>query len=155
MAMKNNPQQTRNWGPTVGAVTKLMNDNLMAPYDDRVWPGNERQQRLRKIADQLGIGHLAAQEVENTSKFDRYDPRSTDNQDERAAIKTLALANKYHESGGKANGLKLWELYNGAGPQAREYVSRVRHVDEMMSHPANKDMYNAYLKLVSDYKKRK
>lgn len=155
MAMQQNPKQTKNWGPTVQAVTRLMNDNLMAPYDDRMWPGNERQQRLSALSKDLGISHLAAQEIEDGAKYDRYDPRNTENQDERAAIKTLALANKYHEAGGKAHGLKLWEMYNGAGPKAREYVGKLKHADEMMLHPANKDMYNAYLKLVQEHKKTK
>ena len=153
--MNANPRTTKNWGPTVRAVGKEMKKYSDLPYDDRVWSGNERQQRLRVLADELGIGHLASQEIENEAKYDRYNPRTTDSQDERAAIKTLALANKYHEANGKAKGLKLWEMYNGAGPQAREYVKKLKHADEMMLHPANKDMYNAYLKLVEEHRKAK
>ena len=89
------------------------------------------------------------------AKFDRYNPRSTSSQDEIAAIKTLALANKYHEAKGKASGLKLWELYNGEGPKARQYVKDLQHIDEMMLHPANKDMYAAYNKLVQHYRDSK
>jgi hypothetical protein len=153
--MNANPQTTKNWGPTVRAVGSEMKKYSDLPYDDRVWSGNERQKRLRVLADELGIGHLASQEIENDSKYDRYNPRNTSSQDEIAAIKTLALANKYHESGGKASGLKLWEMYNGAGPKAREYVKNLKHTDEMMLHPANKDMYNAYLKLVEEHRKAK
>lgn len=153
--MHDNPRTTKNWGPTVQAVGREMKKYSDVQYDDRVWSGNERQVRLRKLADDLGIGHLASQEVEDDAKYDRYNPRNTDSQDERASIKTLALANKYHEAGGKASGLKLWEMYNGAGPKAREYVGKLKHADEMMMHPANKDMYNAYLKLVEQHKKAK
>jgi len=46
-------------------------------------------------------------------------------------------------------------MYNGAGPKAREYVKNLKHTDEMMLHPANKDMYNAYLKLVEEHRKAK
>jgi hypothetical protein len=153
--MQANPKTTKNWGPTIQAVGREMKKYSDVQYDDRVWSGNERQVRLRKVADALGIGHLASQEVEADAKYDRYNPRNTESQDERAAIKTLALANKYHEAGGKAHGLKLWEMYNGAGPKAREYVGKLKHTDEMMLHPANKDMYNAYLKLVDEHKKSK
>ena len=153
--MHDNPNMTKNWGPTVKAVGTEMKKYSDLPYDDRVWSGTEKQQRLKTIADTLGISHLASQEIENDAKYDRYNPRNTESQNERAAIKTLALANKYHESGGKANGLKLWEMYNGAGPKAREYVGKLKHADEMMLHPANKDMYNAYLKLVEEHRKAK
>ena len=153
--MHDNPNTTKNWGPTVRAVGTEMKKYSDLPYDDRVWSGNERQQRLRVLADELGIGHLAAQEIEKDAKYDRYNPRNTSSQDEIAAIKTLALANKYHESNGKASGLKLWEMYNGAGPKAREYVKNLEHTNEMMNHPANKDMYKAYLKLVEQHRKAK
>lgn len=159
--MHDNPNTTKNWGPTVQAVGREMKKYSDMPYDDTIWSGNERHKRLRVIADNLGIGHLASQEIEipkgqkDFAKYDRYNPRNTSSQDEIAAIKTLALANKYHESGGKASGLKLWELYNGEGPKARQYVRDLKHIDEMMLHPANKDMYNAYLKLVEEHRKAK
>ena len=134
-----------------------------ASTDESLWPGNESQKRLREVASSLGVDHLVSPKILKIkqgdtladSKYDMYDPKDTSSLDERAALKTLAVANKYHESGGKANGLKLWELYNGAGPKAREYVKKVQHADEMMTHPANKDMYNAYLKLVEEHKKAK
>ena len=159
--MHDNPNTTQNWGPTVRAVGAEMKKYSDLPYDDKVWSGNERHKRLRTIADTLGIGHLASQEIEipkgekEFAKYDRYNPRNTSSQDEIAAIKTLALANKYHEAKGKASGLKLWELYNGEGPKARQYVKDLQHIDEMMLHPANKDMYAAYNKLVQHYRDSK
>ena len=140
---------------TVSVLKKQRQAYEDASTDDSLWQGDERQQRLRNVANTLGIAHLTRPTIVKESKYDMYRPEEASTMDDRAALKTLALANKYHESEGKANGLKLWEMYNGAGPKAREYVKKIQHADEMMSHPANKDMYNAYLKLVEEHKKAK
>jgi len=140
---------------TVVAIKKQKQLYEDSSTDDQLWQGNERQQRLRSVADSLGIAHLTRPTIMLDAKYDMYRPEEASTMYDRAALKTLALANKYHESGGKASGLKLWEMYNGAGPKAREYVKKVKHTDEMMSHPANKDMYNAYLKLVEEHRKAK
>jgi hypothetical protein len=139
-----------NLSPTVEALHREQNKYNAIPLDDRVWGGTEKQQRLRQIADELGVGHLAQQvtsipkDKTEYAKYDYYDPQTTQDINERASLKTLALANKYHENNGKLQGLPLWERYNGSGWEARRYVRRLKEADDLLYHPKNKDSHNVY-----------
>lgn len=160
LAVSKNPNELNTrWSPVFNALETEKEKALKAAYSDETWPGGPKYQKLRALADKLGLDDPNAQEIFKGTKFARYYPTVDQVGDEKlspeafrrnAALKTLALANKVSESG--KTGLDAWQAYNGAGPLSREYKKKVAHTYDMMEHPANKDMWNAYQNMVKQYK---
>lgn len=142
--------------PGIKQLNQLMNSEQY--WDSSKVP--DRVNKVRNAADKLGFSGYST-EIRPTNggfgKFDMYYPEesrmdlmSPDTWRTNAAHKTLALVNKIDESG--KTGLELWKKFNGAGPDADRYAKRLTEAYNMMDHPANKDMANAYNNMVKRYR---
>lgn len=136
-------------------------------YGEQFWPSTkvpDRTNALRQKAYQLGFDTYRTEVMPNQGspgygKYDVYNPipdqTGTDilpieDYHKNAALKTLALLNRQDETG--KSGLDLWEKYNGSGPEAKRYKRRVSEAYDIMNHPKNRDMWNAYNNMVNQYR---
>lgn len=149
----------KSYMPTLDALNAEGNKLKTVGYEDKVWPPSESFNKLRAVADKLGLDDPGEESIIKGAKYGSYYPTVSNRTDDslsseeyrrNASLKTLALINKVAESG--KTGLDAWKAYNGAGPEANRYKKRVSHAYDMMNHPANKDMWNAYNNMVNQYK---
>ena len=145
--------------PTISALYNEGEKYKKAGYEDKAWAPGESYQKLRSYADTLGLDDPNQEEIVKGAKYGTYYPNldttgedkiSPEDYKRNASLKTLALINKVEESG--KTGLDAWKAYNGSGPKADRYKKQVSHAYDMMSHPVNKDMWNAYQNMVKQYK---
>ena len=140
-------------------------------YEENLWnKPNASHEAVSNVADKLGLNRSTNQEIEpiyknpkiktpetitGYKKFDNYADISTGEKGKGnpASYNVLAIANKYYESGQKAKGLDLIQLYNGKGPLAKEYRAKIQDAQYLLSkNPANtqavkiyNDLFNKYL----------
>ena len=144
--------------PGLQQLNQLMNS-------EELWSSENVPDRVRKVraaANKLGFPEYSTEirpAEKGYGKYDMYLPVAdqgpgyefkTEDYHKNAALKTLALVNKVDETG--KSGLDLWEKYNGSGPDAKRYKRRVSEAYDMMTHPKNRDMWNAYNNMVKQYK---
>lgn len=164
--VKNTPDSKRSsliasYGPTIDALYKEAEKLKKTGYEDKAWAPNKSFTKLRAVADKLGLDDPDEEMIDRGAKYGVYRPNLLnevtdspqdilDSRRRNASLKTLALINKVEESG--KTGLDAWQAYNGTGSEARRYKKRVSHAYDMMEHPANKDMWNAYQNMVNQYR---
>ena len=144
--------------PGLQQLDQLMNS-------EQLWPSDQvpdSVKRIRNAATKLGFPEYSTEirpAERGFGKYDMYLPVADQGpgyefnpQDyhKNAALKTLAVINKVDESG--KTGLDVWERYNGSGPDAKRYRRRVSEAYDLMNHPKNRDMWNAYNNMVKQYK---
>lgn len=149
------------FNPTLTALRDEGEKLKVGGYPDKAWSPGPTYKKLRSFADALGLDDPTSEEIDKGAKYGVYRPMMFNSELDtpenikngyrrNAAIKTLALINKVHESG--LEGLKAWERYNGAGPDARKYRRQIEAIHENLSHEKNKDMVAAYNNLVNQYR---
>jgi hypothetical protein len=147
------------YNPTIDALYREAEKYKKTGYEDKAWAPGQSFNKLRAIADKLGLDDPTEEQINKGAKYGTYDPThetaqfgemTPEDYRRNASLKTLAVINKVQESG--KTGLDAWKAYNGAGSEAERYKKRVSHAYDMMEHPANKDMWNAYQNMVKQYR---
>jgi len=144
-------------------LTQQQTDLINQTYGEQHWnKPNANYEKINQIVDQLGLNRSTNQEIEpiknkkgnivGYQKYDVFNGPSNPNPEQVSKYRVLALANKYYESGQKAKGLDLIQLYNGDGPKAKEYRKKVEEADYLLNkNPANQEARMIYDKLLKKY----